>query len=58
MAENASNPDKDLNMDFWADLEGQNMIRWPELIPIVIIRILRVLGLFLQPKKDKKFAYK
>ena len=58
MVGNASDPDKDLNIDFWADLDSQNAIRWSELISTVIIRILRVLGLFLLPKKDKKFAYK
>ena len=26
MSENAFNPDKDLNIDFWIDLDGQNMI--------------------------------
>ena len=58
MAENASDPDKDLNVDFWADLDCQNAIRRSELIPTVIIRILKILGLLLLTKKDKKFNYK
>ena len=37
MGENASDPDKNLNIDFWADLDGQNTIRRSELIPTIII---------------------
>ena len=50
--------DKNLNIDFWADLDSQNMIRQPKLISTVIIRILKVLGPLLLPKKDEKFIHK
>ena len=45
-------------MDFWAALGGPKAIRRPEINVKGIVRILRILGLLLLPKKDEKFTYK
>ena len=50
--------DKDLNSEFWSDLGSPNVIWQSELNVTGILRILKVLGLLLLPKKDKKFIYK
>ena len=53
-----SDPDKDLNVEFWSDLVGPLKIRWSKIIHKDIIYFLKVLGLPLWLEKVEKFIYK